>query len=191
MFEALKQINWLDIAILIIFVRVLYVAAELGFISELFKLLGTITAIFVALHYYSSLSHETISFLGNRLLTMELFNLPFFILLALAGYWVFLIFRKLFTRLITLEAAPNFNKYAGVVLGIIRGLLLTSLITCALVASDIGYLKKSVSNSAAAKYIFQAAPATYSFLWEGLVSKFAPGSKINDSILESGRGINQ
>ncbi|MFA4888425.1 MAG: CvpA family protein [Candidatus Omnitrophota bacterium] len=190
MFDALKQINWLDIFSLIIFVRVLYVAAETGVINELFKLLGTITAICLALHYYSRFAGATLAFLGNKLLGMELFNLPFFIALALLGYWVLVVFRKLFTRLITMEAAPDFNKYGGVFLGILRGILLTSLISCALVGSNIGYLKKSVTGSASAKYIFKVAPATYAFVYNGIISKFVSSPKLNNAILDSEGDIN-
>ena len=53
--EIIKQFNWVDIFVIILSVRVLYIAVKNGLPVELFKLLGTIAAIYLSLHYYTIL----------------------------------------------------------------------------------------------------------------------------------------
>ena len=49
----IKSINWIDAALILLFIRMIFVGVKNGFISELFKSIGVVTAVFVSLHYYS------------------------------------------------------------------------------------------------------------------------------------------
>ncbi len=51
----IKSINWIDVALAFLFLRVIFIGVKNGFITEFFKSLGVLTAVFVSLHYYSYL----------------------------------------------------------------------------------------------------------------------------------------
>ena len=54
----IKSINWIDAALVLLFIRMIFVGVKNGFISEFFKFLGVVTAVFVSLHFYSLLAAQ-------------------------------------------------------------------------------------------------------------------------------------
>ena len=52
----IKSINWIDVALACLFLRVIFIGVTNGFIAEFFKSLGVVTAVFFSLHYYSILA---------------------------------------------------------------------------------------------------------------------------------------
>ena len=103
----------------------------------------------------------------------------------------FSILRRIFFKLVKMEAVSALNKWGGLVLGITRGFLFASLVIFIFIISGIGYLKKSVAASYSGKAIFKIAPATYVRVFNGLVSKFAAGEKFNQATLDVEKGINK
>ncbi len=182
--DIIKQFNWLDILLIIILFRMGYISMKTGIPVVFFKLLGTLVAVYLSLHYYTNLS----GLLAQRLpvnkekMPLELLNLLSFIFLAIAGYLILLPPRVVFSRFIKMEATPNLNKWGGLVLGIARGFLLVGLVTFMLVISGSGYLKKSVTNSYLGRRAFYVAPNTYTWLWNKITSKFMTGEKLNEAI---------
>lgn len=183
--SALKQFNWVDIFVVIIILRIGYVALRNGFSLELFKLLGTVLAIYLSLHYYLVFSDNIAGRLSiDNNIAREYLTFLFFIFLAVAGYAIFVILRKVFYRFIQLEAVANLNKWGGLFLGLCRAVLALSLLVCLLVTSPIAYLKNSVASSYSGKYLSKAAPAVYSALWNGIACKFMLNEKFNQAVLE-------
>ena len=180
----LKQINWVDIFVLILGVRICYVAVKSGFPVELFKFIGTITAVYLSLHYYIVLSgyiKEWLS-IGDRL-PQEFLQFIVFLGLAGAGYYVFIVVRSIFYRFLKMEAVSTLNKWGSLILGVVRAMLLTSLIMFTFVISSVSYFNDSVKVSYMGKRLFMIAPDTYSWLWNSFVSKFATGEKYNDTVI--------
>ncbi len=186
----LKQFNWVDIFVVIIILRIGYVALRNEFPAELFKLLGTVLAAYFALHYYTGFS----DYLAGRPVIKNLIggylNFLFLILLAIIGYAIFVLLRSVFYRFIKMQAEPGLNKWGSLVLGLARGILVLSLVMYIFVASPLAYLKNSVSSSYSGKYLFQVAPRVYSSLWNGIVSKFMSQEKFNQSLLEIPESVN-
>ena len=180
--STLKQFNWVDIFVVIIFIRICYVSLKSGFPVELFKFLGVVLAIYLSLHYYSDLA----DFIGARIknVPVEFFNFFAFAALAILGNLIFVLLRSIFYRFIHMEAVPQLNKWGGFVLGIARCTLVVGLLTFILVIPNIGYLKKSVANSYSGKYFLRVAPNVYSGLWDNLISKFMTKEKFNKSVLD-------
>jgi len=182
--EFLKQINWLDIFLVILLIRICYISTRNGLPDQLFWFLGTIGAIYISLHYYVGFA----DFIGKRFLLTEI---PIeyrqtisFVLLALAGYVLFVLLQKIFSRFIKMEATPRLNKYGGIVLGVIRGFLVSGLIFFIFLMSTVVYLQHSVHTSYAGRHLSRIAPATYSWLWNNLMSKFMPSEKFNSAVLK-------
>lgn len=183
-FETLKQFNWLDIAVIILAIRICYAAVKSGFFPELFKILGTIFAVYLSLHYFSNLSE----FIKERFLVNivpdEFLNFLCFVILAVAGYLVFVILRVVILRFVKMEAVPKLSRWGGLILGMFRVLLLAGLVVFILALSSVSYVKRSASHSYSGKFLFTVAPAVYGNLWNGLVSKFAASEKFNEAVSE-------
>ncbi|MCM8781298.1 MAG: CvpA family protein [Candidatus Omnitrophica bacterium] len=170
--------------------RVCYVALKTGLPIEFFKLSGTVVAVYLSSHYYTTLSALAVKHLikGKQFLG-GIFDFILFIILAAIGYGVFIILRMLFYRFIKMEATPKLNKFGGLVLGIARGILLASLLMFILVVSGLDYFKVSIGGSYLGRRIFKVVPETYSRLWNDLVSKIMINERLNDRVFTVQRDV--
>ena len=182
--DTIRQFNWVDIFVVILLLRIGYIALKSGITIELFKLLGTVLATYLSLHYYISWADfiQRLSVIKN--IPQELLGFFSFVILVMLGYSIFVLLRSVFYRFIKMEAVPNLNKWGGFILGIARAILLLSLIMFILVISPIGYLKNSVNGSYLGKRILKISPTTYSLIWNNLASKFMAKEKFNEAVLE-------
>jgi len=179
----IKQFNWVDIFVVIILLRTGYVAIKNGLPLELFKLLGTLLATYLSLHYYTNLAVSLHTFKVIDKVPLELLHFFSFIFLAILGYFIFILLRSLFYRFMKMEAVSALNKWGGLILGIGRGILLAGLLIFILVISHISYLKNSVKDAYSGKHLLKVAAATYTALWNNLASKFMTAEKFNEAIL--------
>ena len=177
--DVLKQLNWIDFLVVILILRIGYIARKNGFSLELFKLLGTVLATYLSLHYYLIFSDYIGKRIGVNNIPLEYLTSLIFIVLAILGYLVFVFLRNVFYRFIEMEAVPSLNQWGGLFLGLARGALLVSLMTFILVTSPFKYLKDSVSASYSGKYLLKIAPNVYSGLWNNIASKFITQEKFN------------
>ena len=182
--DILKQFNWVDIFSVILLIRICYVAIKNGFPVEFFKLLGTLSAIYLSLHYYIIFPDYIVGRIGAKNIPLEYLTFFSFIALAILGYLIFMLLGKAFSSFIHMEAVPNLNKWGSLILIIIRSFLLVSLIIFIFVIAPTGYFRNSVKNSYSGKRLFQIAPATYTWLWNSIMSKFRTQEKFNETILQ-------
>ncbi|MCX5700266.1 MAG: CvpA family protein [Candidatus Omnitrophica bacterium] len=185
----LKQINWLDIFALVLIARVCYVALKTGFPIELFKLLGTLCAVYFSLHYYILLSDLISKYVPVEGIPTGVLYFSVFLILAICGYLIFSLLRNVIYNLIKLEAVSNLNKWGGLILGAGRAILLTSLIIFIMVLSNIEYLKKSVKDSYSGKALYYVSVDTYAWIWSNLASKFASNENYNETIPQEEKGL--
>lgn len=186
---SLQSVNWVDIAIIILLARVVYVAVENGFVFELFELLGLILAVYLSFHYYFKLGALLIKALGLPSSSVNIMNLISFVALALSGYFIFISLRKLFTRFVKAESAPTLHKWGGIILGLVKGMLFASIVVYALAISGIDYLYKSAKNSYSGKQWVGIGCGLYGSIWDGFVSKFVAGEKLNNKTAEVQAGL--
>jgi len=182
--DIINQLNWIDIIIVFLLLRVVYIATSKGVINELFKLMGVIFALFIALQYFTALSDAARSKTSFKNMPLQFVDFLFFLVLVPVSYLLFVVIREAFQRLVKTEIAPMFDKWAGFCLGVIRGLLISSLIAFALVISSIGYMKDSVRSSYLGRRMFYLSTSTYTTVYEGIISKFSNQEKINKTISE-------
>jgi len=180
----LKQFNWVDVFFVILLIRICYVAIKNGFSVELFKLLGTLSAVYLSLHYYIIFSDDIVSRISEKFKPLEDLTFFSFIALAVLGYLIFMLLGKVFSRFIQMEAVPNLNKWGSLILSIMRGFLLVSLIIFVFVIAPWGYFRNSVNDSYSGKRLFKIAPMTYTWLWDSIMSKFRTQERFNETILE-------
>lgn len=178
----LSQLKWVDFVIIILFVRICYIALKNGFPVELFKFFGTIASIYLSLHYYTTISDFLDARLSSELLSLDFLDVICFVVLALIGYLSFVILRMAFLHVVKIEAVSLLNKWGGLVLGLGRGILFTGIITYFLTISTIDYINESVKNSYLPKYNIEIPLVIYRSLWNGLTSKFMGKEKINTNV---------
>ncbi|MDD5561442.1 MAG: CvpA family protein [Candidatus Omnitrophica bacterium] len=176
------QFNFLDVIILIILFRICYVAVKTGLVIELFKLLGILSAIFISSHYYTTLSHAFQLRYFPEKMPLGFIDFITFIILAVAGYMVFVLLRSTFYRFMKMEAVPNLNKYGGLILGLVRGYFTIGLLIFVLIVSNVGYFGSSVRHSCLGSRAVSVSAQTYSWIWEGVFSKFFPQQKFNPAV---------
>lgn len=179
-----KQFNWFDIVVVILFLRICYVGTKSGFLVELFKILGTVFAIYLSFHYFTVTSDLIKDSFPFKLSPIEFVDFLCFISLAILGYLVFLVLRMVILHFIKMEAIPKLSRWGGLFLGVWRSFLFTSLVVFILVISTFGYFKKSADTSYTAKFLFKIAPAVYSGLWNGFASKFMAKEELNQTALD-------
>lgn len=189
--SVIRQFNWIDIFFIILLLRICYIAFKNGIVSEFFKFLGTLLAVYIAMHYYTALSDFLSERFGiDKKIPLEFLDFACFILLAIIAYLAGILFRQAFSRLIKLEAVPRLNKWGGFVIGIARGVLLAGLFVFILSISTIKYLHDKVGDSYFGARLIKVAPATYSRIWYGFMSKFMTGEKFNKTGFEVQKDFN-
>jgi uncharacterized membrane protein required for colicin V production len=181
--EFLKQFNWIDILVFALFLRISFIALKTGLAFESLKISGTFLALYLSLHYYASLANTFVSRSGSKNAFYLLRILAFLILVSL-GYLIFIFIRIVVCRFVKTEVTPVLSKWGGFVLGLVRALLLTSIILFLFLLSGSVYFRKSVHNSLSGTSIAKVAPSTYSWFWHKVMSKFSAGEKFNESALD-------
>ncbi len=182
--DIFRQFNWVDLFLIGVCARVCYISLKRGFVVEVFKVFGTLAALYVGLHYYTGVSDFLKSKLMLKVLPLEFRDFLCFILLAGAAYAVFLILRESFGKLIRTEAVQELNRWGGLAAGIIRAILLCGLLAYSFAIASVSYLRTSLAHSYFGKRMFAVAPAVYRGMWNGIFSRFVAGEGFNATVTE-------
>ena len=181
----IKAMNWVDIFIAILIFRIIYCAIKKGLSIEVFKLMGTFLALYLAMHYYARLGNYFQRLMpGPPTIPLEFWDLLSLILLSLLGYAVFLVLREVISRMVKTQVISTLNKWGAAALGICRGVLLTGLIMYIFCNPTLQYTRISVNDSYLGQWFLTVAPGVYRFTWDNITSKFASGEEFNKSVLE-------
>ena len=173
----IKSINWVDAALVFLFIRMIFVGVKNGFISEFFKFLGVVAAVFVSLHYYS--------FLAAWVAEKTNFSWDYWNLVIFAGLWFavtffFKLFRDGILLLFKAETIhQGFDKYAAGIVAVARGILVCSLTIFLILLTYNGPVTRMTLHSYSYKIAGRAGVSTYSFLYNNLVSKLFVGEHFN------------
>ncbi len=185
-----KSINWVDVALVVFFIRTVFVSVKSGFVAEGFKFFGTIIALFVSLHFYSSFVH----FLAKKF-KLSALSLEFFVFVAL---WLlvtlfFMMLYKGIMLLFKIEANHQvIDRYAAGFLGATRGIFLTSLTVFALLLTHHPYFTSQTFMSSGYAFTAKAAPNTYCLGYNTLIGKVFEHQQFNEDVFAviSRHGVN-
>ncbi len=176
------KFNFLDYIILIVFFRICYMAAKMGLGVEIFKFLGVIFSIYIASHYYITLSDMIQKRFLSKVVLLEFMDFIIFLFLIILVYLGFVCLRSVLFRFIQLNALPKINQFLGLILGIGRGFLVIGLLSFTLVISSFPYLSSSVKHSYLGSQAFVILPQTYGWLWSNIFSKFSAQEEFNPTV---------
>ena len=117
--------NWIDISIIVLLgISVLYSLLR-GFIKELFSLAAIIIGVFVASQFYQHLSNYLFRFIRNSIVTDIIGFVIIFIVIAILVSFIGRFVRRLLRKG---KALTFIDRLAGGMLGILKGVLILSLI---------------------------------------------------------------
>ncbi|MBI3315276.1 MAG: CvpA family protein [Candidatus Omnitrophica bacterium] len=175
-----RSINWVDVVLLVLFVRTVFISVKTGLIAEVFRLLGLVTALFVGLHHYAFAAE----FLAKKTF-LPLADLRFlvFTILVCAVILVFKFARDGILLLFKVKTNhQGFDKYGAGVLGAVRGWLLCSTVLFAVFLVSHPLVHAQAFSSWGHKVAARAAPDTYSFLFHQVIGKLFEGQKFNADV---------
>lgn len=187
--DVIRRLNWVDVFIIILFARICYISVKGGFFVELFKLPGTIFAIYLALHYYTKIADFLLKRPPGEIVPLDFLDFLSFVLLAALGYVIFALARITFLLLVKIETISVLNRWGGLIIGIARSILFISLVVYGLTISSITYFRVSVNSACMGRAALKIAPGVYSSLWYSIFSKFMPQEKLNQNVLDVEKNI--
>lgn len=153
------KVNWVDVVVLLLIMRSIYMGARDGLTMELFKFLGVLTGLVVALHLYNKAADI---FIAN-------FNLPQWLCESLSFIVITQIIRLIFTygiamilKIMSIQFLPQLEKLGGGILGFARGFILSGTLLVMLILLPSAYLDSSIyDKSLSGKFIIKACEKTY------------------------------
>ncbi len=176
----LATINWVDVAMLVLFIRIVFIGVKTGFVTELFKLLGVFCAVFVGLHYYASLA---IFVTKKTNWSIDFLEFLFFVLLVCLMVLVIKFLRDGFFVLFKFESThAGLNQWGAGLFAVIRALFLASLIMYTILLTHVEWLQRQALTSVSQKVALKAAPDTYSFVYHHFIGKIFTKEKFNEDV---------
>ncbi len=183
--EILKSINWVDIVVLLIAIRIFYVSAQTGFVVEFLKTLALLLALMVSFHFYTALSgvvQKTI--IPPTLLAAA----------AFAFLWVMTLLVCKFSRdgllmLFSVKAENAVDKWGAVVIAVGRLVLTASMLMFLFLASGQKYLQTMTLSSLSGRHVLLVAPVLYREACDRFVTRLLPDQKKNPAVGQTLRDV--
>lgn len=179
--ELINKINWVDIFVIIIFLRTLYIGLRRGLVVEFFKLSGVFCASILSFHYFPHIGN----FLNAKTpLPLDLADFIGLLFLSSLIILLFKFIREGFTAFIKTEVKTALDRWLGFIFSGLRAFILSSLILVILFFTNITYLQASIKNSFSQRFILNLAPRLYSSSFENLMVKFLPNEQLNTALFD-------
>lgn len=178
--EFISNFNWIDIFILVVLGRVVFLGMKSNLLTEIFSLFGTCAAVFITLHYYVRFAH----FLHQMVFVPEMLADIFgFIILWLTVHVIFKIIISGWGLIVKTEAHPAVNQWGGLILGLARGALVGSLLLAMFIITGSHYIRQMVNRTLTGKVLIDLAPNAYSTIFDGVIAKYFPNEEINEQAI--------
>lgn len=175
--EIVTKINWVDILVAILMIRMSYVAFRDGLGRQIFPFFGSILIVIFALHYYLQIGSGLYYNLGY--IPIEIWNFLSFLGIVVVLFIIIKLLSGLVEKVIKVEWHPALEKFGGLIIGVMRAYIITAIVIMVLALAPLPYLQWSIRDrSLTGRYFLMAGPEVYT-----KVSQFLPAVKIGDSTL--------
>jgi len=179
--EIFSIINVVDIIVLCVFVRSIYIGYNQGLMVEFFKMLGIVFATFFSLHYFVSFA----LFLG------KLLPLPMDMVVEVAYVTIWIVMVALFAVvrqgwMLTFKPFEKTFAYRmlGGGLGTVRAAFITGLLFLAIFISSSTFFVRTARSSLSGFYLKDIAVSFYTFSYKNFIVKVFPKEPINEKVFE-------
>jgi len=175
--DILAKINWVDIVILIVMLRTSYLAFQHGLSHEIFPLFGSIAMVSLALRYYLTLSDIVAQYVLK--LPQDILNLPAFVAILVVVGIICKLLGALLDNMLKMTWHPFIEKFGGLLIGVIKASIVTSMVLIVLALVPLSYLQHSVRDKSLMGMRFlKIGPDIYE-----KVSRFLPAIKLEKPIV--------
>lgn len=158
--EIIKRINWVDLLVIILVIRISYVAFQEGLSHEIFPAVGSLAIIVLCLHYYKRIGIWISQNIFN--MPLDLSNFLSFLLLAVIIGVTFKIVKALLDKIIKVEWHPFIERFGGLAIGIMRASIVASIVLTIIALMPLSYLQWSIrEKSVIAMHFLKIGPTIY------------------------------
>lgn len=176
--DIITRLNWVDVVVIIIMLRISYVAFQDGLSHEIFPLIGVTATVTLALHYYIKLGFLISQNIAK--ISVYIAELLGFILLILAVGFVFKFIRVIVNKIIKISWHPLIDRFGGLMAGMARAAMVASTVLIIIALIPAPYFQRSIRNrSLTGMYFLRIAPAVYDRL-----SPLLPAVKIGPAAID-------
>lgn len=168
--------NWLDVVLIIVIIRIVFIGVVQGLVVEFFKILGIFFATFLGLHYFirgGKFLHQALAMPSG---VAEMIS---FLIVVSLVVLTFKFIREGWLLILKMEAKPGFSQWGGGALGAVRGLLICSLVLFFIYLTGNQVLVKYADHSMVGSYLRDLSPKVYKATFDGFLVKFFPDEENN------------
>lgn len=160
--DIITRINWIDILVIIVVVRIGYVALQEGLSHEIFSLISAVLTAAISMRYFHGLS----LFIQNSIkISVPILDSLVLLLLVLGCGLIFKLARFLVNMLLKVTWHPAIEKFGGLFLGLARAVVIVSLLLTIMALMPLGYLQYSIKDkSLSGPYLLKVAPEISSWI---------------------------
>ncbi len=160
--EIIKNINWLDIIVLVLVVRGVYMGVKRGLTAELFNFFGIIISLILAIQWYSQVADVLIL---NFNLPIWLSKFLCFVVIAQIIRIAFKYSLTLLLKILNIQFIPQLEKIGGGIIGTGRGIIAAGILILALSFIPNDYMKESIQvKSFTGNFLIRVTERTYTSL---------------------------
>ncbi|MFC1806831.1 CvpA family protein [Candidatus Omnitrophota bacterium] len=157
--EFLKYINWVDIVVIVLLLRAVFLGAKKGLTAELFNFFGIILSLVIATQWYSRVADILVI---NLNLPVWIAQFTCFVIIAQLIRVVFKYGIALIFKILNIQFIPQLERIGGGILGLGRGIIIAGILLLALGFLPVSYISDSIyDKSYSGIFIIKAANRTY------------------------------
>lgn len=169
--------NWLDVVLILVIIRIVFIGVVQGFVVEFFKISGMFFATVVSLHYYARMGKFFHESLDLPEWFTEIFSL---IVLLSVMVLMFKVVREGWLLILKMEAKPGFSQWGGGILGCFRSFLICGLVIFSIYLTENQVLVKYADRSMVGSYLRDLPQKVYRAAFDGVLVKFFPDEEFNN-----------
>jgi uncharacterized membrane protein required for colicin V production len=170
--------NLVDLLMVCIVARGVYIGKKNGFVTEFFKLLGIFFATIITLHYYVRFGN----FLSKLLVPVAIQEILAYGILAVFITLLFSFIREGWLTILKVQIHDLVDYWGGLFISLIRVYLLCGLTILALIISGQQQLALNAKLSLSGQYLITSLPNIYKTSYTGFINKFFPQEPINNKV---------
>ncbi|MBF0385976.1 MAG: CvpA family protein [Candidatus Omnitrophica bacterium] len=176
----MNLINWVDIILICVLVRGMFVAQKSGLVNELLKFFGVFFAAIISCHYYVRFG----TFLTKKLMIKEpISETAAFCFISIIIIVIFYLICEAWLLILKIEAKSGINEWGSQVFSLLKGSLLNGLIVVALIIPGHKFISESAKYSMTGPFFKNAAVAVYRVFYKGFLGQFFPDEPLNNKLL--------
>ena len=161
LFQNIK-VNWVDVVVLLLVIRCVYTGIRNGLTVELFRFLGVISGLIIAIYWYGKAANI---FIVNFSLPERICEFVCFIAIAQIIRLIFKYGITLAFKILNIQFLPQLEKPGGGIVGFGRGIILSGTLLLAIVLLPSVYLEESIyDKSFSGMFLIKACEKTYKSL---------------------------